>query len=387
MFSSRGSVPSEPNLLSLERSRLASRGVSLLDLTLSNPTRAGIFYDADGILGALADRTALVYEPEPFGPLPAREAVSRESAANGLPIEPSQIVLTASTSEAYAFLFKLLCDPGDEVLVPVPSYPLFEHLARFENVVPVAYTLGFDGSWFIDFDRLKSLISPRTRAILVVSPNNPTGSYLRYRELQQLAALGLPIISDEVFSSYSIARPLDAARSALQAEAPLVVTLSGLSKLAGLPQLKLAWILVHGTPPLLSEALRRLELIADAYLSPSAPVLRALPALLRLRQPSESQILERVRKNASHARSRFSDSPISALPVEGGWTSVLRLPRIQSEENWALGLLREASVITQPGYFYDFPEEAYLVVSLLAAEADFARGLDAIARHVEAIAC
>jgi aspartate/methionine/tyrosine aminotransferase len=385
MFSSRAFVPREPNPLSLERTRLAAAGVSLLDLTLSNPTLANVPYERDAILRALANPKSLEYEPVPFGPWFAREAISREMLARGFRVDPARIVLTASTSEAYSFLFKLLCDPGDQVLVPVPSYPLFEHLARFEGVMPVAYPLVFDGAWSIDFERLSQAIGPRTRAVVVVNPNNPTGNYLRRAELGKLEQLGLPIISDEVFSSYEVALPPDAVRSALEASQALVFTLSGLSKLAGLPQMKLAWTLAKGPPDLLAEALARLELIADAYLSPSAPVLRALPELLRLRLPSEQHIRERLSHNVSAATRAFANTSISVLPVEGGWSCVLRLPRVESEEAWTLGLLREQQLITQPGYFYDFAEEAYLVISLLVPEPDFMRGVQAITRHVERV--
>jgi aspartate/methionine/tyrosine aminotransferase len=382
MFSSRSAFPQEQNPLTLTLNALRSRGVPILDLTLSNPTRAGIAYDSDGILAALGNPAVLSYEPLPFGPLLARQAISQALRASSLGVPADRIVVTASSSESYSYLFKLLCDPGDEVLVPAPSYPLFEHLARFDAVTPVAYPIAFDGAWFIDFARLQSRIGARTRAVVVVSPNNPTGNYLTRPELAQLAELGLPVISDEVFAPYELARPANAARSALECADVPVFALSGLSKLAALPQMKIGWIAMNGPPAAVATALARLELIGDAYLSPSAPSLAALPELLRLGQVSSADIVERMRENAKTLAAVAAGASFSALPVQGGWSAVLRLPRIQSEERWVLGLLGEENVLTQPGYFYDFEDEPYAVVSLLTPPERFRDGLERIARHV-----
>jgi len=370
------------NAWTQEHLRARAGAEKLLDLTQSNPTEAGIPYERERILAALSDPRALRYRPDPLGLLSAREAISAEWKRRGVGVSPERILVTASTSEAYGLLFKLLCDAGDEILVPAPSYPLFEHLARFECVRAVPYTLGFDGAWFIDFERVRAATTEKTRAIVVVSPNNPSGNYLRRPELEQLAASGLPLICDEVFASYELCRPADAARSALETEATLVFALSGLSKLAALPQMKAAWLGVGGPGPSVAEALARLELMADAYLSVGAPVQLALPELLSARALAEGHILQRLKKNLAALERHAAGSPLSVLPVEGGWYAVVRLPRTESEEAWALGLLREQQVLAQPGYFYDFADEPFLVVSLLSDESDFEQGVERLVRHV-----
>lgn len=382
-FSERTRFEAEPNALSREIARRRACGAEILDLSRSNPTRAAVPYAEDAILQALAAPRSLVYEPEPFGPMVARAALAREWAARGFDVPAADIVLTASTSEAYTFLFKLLCDPGDELLVPAPSYPLFEHLCRFEAVVPVAYPLRFDGAWSIDLDAVRSRRSARTRAVLCVSPNNPTGQLVQKDELRALADLGLPLISDEVFGSYLLEPRASAVRSALEADGTLVFALSGLSKLAALPQMKLAWISMAGPASELHEARARLELVADAFLSPNAPVACALPELLAARATSERHVLARLRANLGRVRSRVAGSPLSVLPVEGGWYAVLRLPRTQSEEAWVLGLLADEGVLVQPGYFFDFAEEAYVVVSLLTPEAEFDVGIERLHAYVQ----
>lgn len=354
----------------------------MLDLTVSNPTRAGLAYDQAGILAAFCDERMLEYEPLPFGLQSARAAISRELLGGGVTVDPERVVVTASSSESYGYLFKLLCDPGDEVLVPVPSYPLFEHLARFEGVTPVAYPLGFDGAWFIDFERLLEKQSSRTRAIVVVTPNNPTGHYLTRAELERLAALGLPIIGDEVFAPYPISRPTSAVGSVLERDDVLTFALSGLSKLCGLPQLKLGWIAVNGPKKLVHSALTRLELICDSFLSPNQASLVALPELLRLGALTRAQILARLAENVGCLTSHTQHAAFSALPVEGGWSAVLRLPRTRSEEAWALGLLSDAQVLVQPGYFYDFEDEPYAVLSLLTPQGEFADGLGRLRDYV-----
>jgi alanine-synthesizing transaminase len=382
MFSTRSALAREINAFTAELAAVRARSEQLLDLSESNPTRAGVPYEAERILTALSDPRALAYEPDPRGLRSARQAIAEEWQRLGVSVSAERILLTASTSEAYGFLFKLLCDAGDEVLVPAPSYPLFEHLAGFESVRAVPYSLGFDGGWFIDFEALNRARSARTRAIVVVSPNNPSGHYLRRAELERLAELGLPLISDEVFASYALRRPSDAACSALDTERTLVFALSGLSKLAALPQLKSAWIGVGGPETAVCEALARLELIADAYLSVGAPVQLALPELLRARTSTEAHILARLRANLHVLERGVRNTPISMLPVEGGWYAVLRLPRTQSEEAWVLGLLREQRVLVHPGYFYDFGEEPFVVLSLLSPEAEFALGVTRIVEHI-----
>jgi hypothetical protein len=366
-FSSRSGVDLTPNPLAAALARFGDR--PLLDLTLSNPTRASIPYDGDAILSALARPGALVYEPAPFGLASAREAVAQDLSAHGPRVDPARVVLTASTSEAYAFLFKLLCDPGDEVLVPRPSYPLFEHLARLESVEAVPYRLAYDGAWHVDLPSVRAAISERTRAVVTVSPNNPTGSYLKTSELAEVAALGLPIVSDEVFARYPLRTDPARARSALEADPALVFALGGLSKLAALPQAKLAWMAVGGERARVEAALARLEVIADAFLSVAGPVQHALPALLTSRAVAEEAIRERTIRNAAWLASAVAGSAVSLLDAEGGWYATLRLPRTRDEQAWALAFLEQDGVHVHPGHFFDFDHEAYVVVSLLTPEA------------------
>jgi aspartate/methionine/tyrosine aminotransferase len=400
-FSRRTAVAREPNRLSLalERAR-ATADVRLLDLTVSNPTTAGLPYDEAAVLAAFADPRSLTYRPLPFGMESAREAVAQSYAEAGIALDPARVVLTASTSEAYGHLFKLLCDPGDEVLVPAPSYPLFDLLARFEGVTLVPYRLAYDGAWHIDRATVEAAVTSRTRAVLVVSPNNPTGSYLKRGELHALGRLGLPIVSDEVFAPFAL--KVDAAigdgaratsvlevggRDASERGAPLVFALNGLSKLAALPQMKLGWIAVGGSDRArVEEALARLELLADAYLSVGTPVQLALPALLRARGVTVSAIQARLATNLATLRAAVAGTPVSVLDVEGGWYATLRLPTIQTEEEWALALLEGDGVYVHPGHFFEFAEEAYLVVSLLTAEATLREGVARVVARVTATA-
>jgi hypothetical protein len=381
MLSSRSSFDLRVNAIAAAKARAGP----VLDLTESNPTRAGIPYETGAILGALAPPSSLVYEPTPFGLPSAREAVAREVGSRGPWGDPSRVLLTASTSEAYAFLFKLLCDPDDEVLVPTPSYPLFEHLARLECVRLVPYRLAYDGAWHVDLASVRSGMSRRTRAIVTVHPNNPTGSYLKRYELAALAGLGLPIVSDEVFASYALREDATRATSALEAgeAASLVFALGGLSKLAGLPQMKLAWIAVGGRPASIDPALARLELIADAFLSVGTPVQHALPTFLATRILTENAIRERARSNLAGIASAVRGSAVSLLDVEGGWYATLRLPATQSEEAWALTLLQKDGVYVHPGHFFDYGSEAYAVLSLLTPPAILLDGVRRIVDRVE----
>jgi hypothetical protein len=379
-FSSRSSFDLAHNELSTVLARRRAAGGEVLDLTESNPTRASLPYARDGILASLASPGALLYEPASFGLTSARETV-----AHHLGVPAGRVVLTASTSEAYAFLFKLLCDPGDEVLVPIPSYPLFEHLARLETVKAVPYRLAYDGAWHFDLDSVRAAVGPRTRAILLVTPNNPTGSYVKRTELAALAELGLPLVSDEVFAGYSLDDRIDAARAttALEAKGALVFALGGLSKLAALPQMKLAWITVGGEWAVVDPTMARLEIIADAFLSVGAPVQHALPALLESRAAVTAAIVSRTRDNLAFLRRTLEGKAASVLDVEGGWYATLRLPRIRGEEQWVLSLLEEDGVYVHPGHFFDFESEAYLVASLLTPEAVFREGIERLVARVE----
>jgi aspartate/methionine/tyrosine aminotransferase len=366
VFSSRLDWNFQTNRLSALR-KTKSR---VLDLTESNPTRAGLKYPGEEILDALADARGLGYDPEPRGLLSAREAVAQYYG--DVPV--SRILLTASTSEAYAYLFKLLCDPGDEILSPRPSYPLFEFLAGLESVRVVQYPLRYDGAWHIDFDALERAITPRTRAIVVVNPNNPTGSFLKKAEWARLQQLGLPILSDEVFSDYAFAPDESRVPSLTGAEGVLTFSMSGLSKIAALPQMKLGWIVASG--PGHEAALDRLELIADTYLSVATPVQMALPRLLDAGAVVRAQIVERTRANLALLK------PAKPLHVEGGWYAILQVPRTRSEEEWAIALLERHDVLVQPGFYFDFESEAFLVISLLTPPEVFAEGVRRIMEEV-----
>jgi alanine-synthesizing transaminase len=383
-FSLRSGIEREPNALGRKLAEFAESGRSLLDLTVGNPTALGLRHDAAAVLGALSSERVLAYEPEPFGPRFAREAVCDTFSELGCRANPEQVVLTASTSEAYAFLLKLLCDPGDEVLVPAPSYPLLEHLARFEAVQAKTYRLAYDGAWHIDFSSLARAIGPRSRAILVVNPNNPTGHFLDRAELGRLLEFGLPLISDEVFASYPLEAGPQRVRSVLEAGDGLVFALSGLSKLAALPQMKLAWIAAGGAPGAIREALARLELIADAFLSANAPALHALPTWLAMRQPLHAALSARLARNLETLTQALAASPVSRLRVEGGWYAVLRLPATDTDEGWMLGLLEETGVIVHPGYFFDFEGPPHAVVSLISDEGTFAEGIGRLVGYVAA---
>ncbi len=329
-YSSRLRWDLAPNRLTRLLDERRSAGAAILDLTESNPTAAGFAYPSDQILAALADPRALRYEPAAAGMPSARAAVSQYYSGR---VDPGRILLTASTSEAYAFVFKLLADPGDEVLVPRPSYPLFDYLAALDAVRVVQYPLAYHGTshgtWAIDFDALARSITPRTRAIVLVNPNNPTGSFLKRAELGPLVALcrehNLALISDEVFSDYALHpdQP-QLVRSLTEVTEVLTFCLSGLSKVAGLPQMKLGWIVTNGPTRERDQAFDRLELIADTYLSVSAPVQLAAPALLGLRTQLQNQILERVRANRAFVLSQIGPaSPWRLLETEGGWYAIL----------------------------------------------------------------
>jgi aspartate/methionine/tyrosine aminotransferase len=366
---------------------LERTGPPRCDLTLSNPTRAGL--DCANLLEIVARATtgAAAYAPQPFGLQSARCAVAERVFAGGAELAPDDVLLTASTSEAYGYLFKLLCDPGDAVLVPAPSYPLFEHLALLEGIQAVPYRLAYDGAWHIDGESLRSAVTERTRAVIAVSPNNPTGHYLAAEERAQLEALGLPLLVDEVFFEYGWRSGRRVrARELRSASAGLTFSMGGLSKLAGLPQLKLGWTAIDGPEPLRRAARERLELIADSYLSVGTPIQLALPELLASCGSATEWILARCRASLDKLSRALVGTPITLLAAEAGWSAVLRLPALLSEEAWVLGLLREQSVLVQPGWFYDFATEPYVIVSLLTSPDVFEEGIGRLLEHVTRIA-
>lgn len=351
----------------------------VVDLTRTNPTTAGFSYPESELRLALGSEGLALYAPEPLGLRSAREALASDWLRRGWPVAPDAIAMTASTSEAYSLVFKLFCDPGDEVLVPEPSYPLFDVLARLEGVRAVGYRLVYDGAWHIDQESLTQSRTPRTRAVVAVSPNNPTGSVLKPGELAALAAVELPLIVDEVFWPYVFGQH----HSALGAEAPLVLVLDGLSKRAGLPQIKLGWITLAGEPALVDQARDRLELINDNYLSANTPAQLALPELLNLGLRVEAQIADRCRQNLATLNRILAGSAAQPLTLEGGWSACLRLPDVLSDDEWALSLVSEAEVLVQPGWFYDFPRGSYLVASLITPPDAFAEGVRRLKSYVE----
>ncbi|MDE3168344.1 MAG: pyridoxal phosphate-dependent aminotransferase [Acidobacteriota bacterium] len=377
MFSSRFHWDFRPNRLTLALAARRAEEREVLDLTESNPTHAGLAYP-DDVTAAFSGAGLLAYEPAPAGAPAAREAVSEYYRARGCAVGIERILLTASTSEAYAYLFKLLADPGDEVLVPRPSYPLFEFLAAMENVTVRPYSLVYHGTWGIDLAGVEAAIGPRTRAIVLVNPNNPTGSYVKRAELDELArmcrARGIALVSDEVFSDYALTGDPRRVSTLAGVDECLAFSMSGLSKVAGLPQMKLGWIVASGPAAARREALEKLEWIADTYLSVGTPVQCAAARLLAAGEAVQRQIRERTARHLDFARNTLAGSPANLLHVEGGWYAILQVPRIRGEEEWALDLLARG-VLVQPGFFYDFESEAYLVVSLLTGPAIFQEGM------------
>ena len=381
MFSSRVPADLGPNPLAAAVERMRLSGSGFEDLTVSNPTAAGIDYPP-ALLAPLADPCALRYEPQPFGLPMARQAVAADYARRGLRVPPSNVVLTASSSESYAMLFKLLCDPGESVLVPTPSYPLFEHLTRLDNVHALPYATEYHGTWTIDLDHLRYTIDDTTRAILVVSPSNPTGAWLKRDELTALtelcAAHHLALIGDEVFCDYPIDPAPGAVRSVIERGDVLTISLGGLSKSVGLPQLKLGWMALNGPAALLQGALMRLELIADTYLSVSTPVQAAARAMLDEGPVIRKQIRQRVLQNYRLLQDGCLDRcpACQVLRAEGGWSAVVRIPRTMPEDEQVIRLLEEDHVLVHPGYFFDFPRDGYLVVSLLTRPDVFRSGVE-----------
>ncbi len=381
MFSRRVPALQGVNPLSrlIEEKRRA--GEPLLDLTESNPTRCGFAYDDEAILRGIARPASLVYDPHPQGLRTAREAIAGAYRSQGTAVEPDSLFLTSGTSEAYGHLFKLLADPGDDILVPVPGYPLLEVLTRLDGLRLVQYPLRDQRGrgWRIDLERLADSISTRARAIVVVSPNNPVGCFLKSDELAGIAAIcrrhGCALIVDEVFSGY--AKGPDAARvaTAVGHDAALTFVLDGFSKMLGLPQMKLSWIHVAGPAELRREAAERLGFVTDAYLSVGAPVMNAVPDLLAGREGLQAQIRGRLAENEELlARTLAPAAGVEVLPREGGWYAVVRLPESLSDESLALDLLSKDGVLVHPGYFYDFPSGSHLVLSLLPAVERFREG-------------
>jgi alanine-synthesizing transaminase len=402
MFSDRTDWKLTHNRLTAALEQARAGGAKILDLTVSNPTRAGLRYDEAAIRGALGSPRAIDYDPQPKGLRPAREAVAAyyRNEHGVRDFDAEKLILTTSTSEGYSYIFRLLCNPGDELLVPKPSYPLFEFLADLEDVKLVPYPLIYDHGWQMDFHSLEKAVTARTRGVVVVHPNNPTGSYVKAHELSELNAFcrkhALSLIVDEVFLDYPLhvgtaapGCPVERSSTALPTTSTmarrssftanqdvLTFTLSGLSKISALPQMKVAWIAVSGPPSETAPALARLEVIADTYLSMNAPLQWATPALLDQRKSLQRQLLDRVRANLTELdRQIAAQKSCERLAVEGGWYAVLRVPVTKSDEDLAIELLQKKSVLVHPGHFYDFPSDGYLVLSLITPKEEFADGL------------
>ena len=367
MFSRRADWSAAVNALTLAREERLRRGQPLLDLTVSNPTRVSLPYPLDELGDAMSRAARQPYDPQPHGIMSAREAVARE-----LNCDAMDIVITASTSEAYSFLFKLLCDPGDAVLTATPAYPLLEHLATLELIELHTFPLEFHRRWELHAERVREAMTSRTKAIVVVNPNNPTGSYARRDEQQALVSFGRPVISDEVFFEYPIAAGVGGATRFIGGGV-LTFTLGGLSKSAGLPHYKLGWIRVAG--PEKQRAMAALELIADNFLSVSTPVQQALPDLLRIGKTIRDTIRQRTKRNLDALRDALPSS-MTLLPIEGGWSAVLQVP--QTGQDLALSFL-ERGVMVHPGYFFDFEREGFIVISLLTEPRIFDEGVNRIA--------
>jgi len=411
MFSDRTNWKLAQNRFTTAVDELRASGTKILDLTVSNPTRAGFRFDEQAILGALASPLALDYDPQSKGLREAREAVAgyyRSEHGIG-DLNADQIILTTSTSEGYSFVFRLLCNAGDELLVPKPSYPLFEFLADLQDVRLVPYPLIYDHGWQMDFPSLQKAVTERTRGVVVVHPNNPTGSYVHAGEAEMLNSFcrehSLALIVDEVFLDYRLDPDVATSKDHVEKrtgrveknnghvgpaafgrlaerrasfagnQEVLTFTLSGLSKISALPQMKVAWVVTGGPHELRTAALARLEVIADTYLSMNAPIQWAVPVLLDQRKSVQSQLLQRVNVNLVEMdRQLAGQKACQRLCVEGGWYAILRVPVTRSDEDLAIELAREKGVLVHPGHFYDFPRDGYLVLSLITPLADFAKG-------------
>jgi alanine-synthesizing transaminase len=382
MFSDRSNWDQRPNSLSVLLQNKKSKGEAVLDLTVSNPTRIGLAYDFEEILAALSQPQSMLYEPDSRGLVQAREAIATYYAGHGEGVDLDAIFLTASTSEAYSILFKLLGNPGEEILIPSPGYPLLSYLACFEGLNAVSYPIRYDDrtGWSIDMDVLQALINPKTRAIVLVNPNNPTGSYVSRQELTALGMVcrdyDLALIVDEVFSDFMTSENPGRVRTAVNHSTSLTFVLNGLSKMVGLPQVKLGWIVVSGDPDRSAKALSRLEMMLDFYLSASTPAQHAAKRLLRQRQMIQRQMFSRIASNTGFLEKQIAEtSNIRSLIREGGWYAVIEISDAVSDEDRAVQLLDQDNTLVHPGYFYDFHRDGFLVVSLLPPVEMFRAGI------------
>jgi alanine-synthesizing transaminase len=377
MFADRTNWNLAANRLSAALAKHRSSGKPLIDMTASNPTECGFAYDEAAILKALSNPAVLAYEPDPKGLLAAREAIAGYYSAKGNVLSFDDIFLATSTSEAYSFVFRLLCNPADEILIPSPSYPLFDLLADIQDVRLVRYPVVYDHGWQVDFHELESVITSRTRGIIVVHPNNPTGHFTKLAELAKLNQIcstrGLALIADEVFLDYSLSQ--ESALTFAANSSVLTFTMSGLSKISGLPQMKVAWLVASGPPQLKTQALERLEVIADTFLSMNMPTQAATPTLLRQRESFQTQLIARVRANLAELdRQLATQEECTRLRIDGGWYALIHVPATRPDEDLAIDLLATKDVYVHPGHFFDFAAEGFLVISLITAERNFKEG-------------
>lgn len=387
MFSSRTNWNAAPNRLTrlLETKRL--KGEAVIDLTESNPTLCGFSYPDQDILAALTEPSVLVYHPEPKGLLGARRAIAEYYSTLNISVDPDHIVLTASTSEAYTFILRLLCDIGDEVIVPRPSYPLFEYLCQLTDVKLRQFRLAYDGEWHIDFESLQTELNQRTRAIILVHPNNPTGSYLKQDEFDRVRRIAVEhtcaVIVDEVFGPFAYGPDSRRANILSGNQEGLILSLNGISKLLGLPQFKLSWIVAAGNIAQVHDALKRLDVIADTYLSVNSPIQVALPKLFQHLPNTVEEIRARVLKHYELVRKVFAGSRVSVYRMEGGWYTILQFSKSKSDDEWAGELLTHLNILLYPGHFFNFEQDSCLVSSLLSPTNWFESALWNIRRFVE----
>ena len=386
-FSRRTNWPLTSNKLSLDLERLRSNKVSILDLTESNPTRCKFFYLQNNFLSSLSGEKNLQYSPASRGQLKARETICRYYAEKGSAVLPEQIFLTASTSEAYSYLFRLLVNPGEQVLFPSPSYPLFSFLGDLNDVCIDTYRLVYKNKWGVDLEGIEAIICEDTKALVMVNPNNPTGTFIHQEELERINALSqkhhFALISDEVFSDFAFNQDKNHL-SLVGNDQVLTFVLGGISKTLGLPQMKLSWIIVSGPKSLVEDAAARLEIISDTYLSVNTPVQNALPAWLRQRKVIQKEINGRIFQNFQFLKEQINAAPeCTLLEGEGGWYAVLSIPDSYSEEKWILAFLNKDHVAVHPGYFFDFETEAHIVISLLPPPSTFQDGIKRILDRIK----
>lgn len=407
LFSNRTNWHRQPNKLSELLHSLRNNGKQIVDLTVSNPPECGFDYPENEIISALSNPSSLHYEPNPRGLLTARETVCEHYQKKNIIINPSNTFLTASTSEAYSILFKLLCNPGDSVIVPKPSYPLFDYLAQLNDVQLQHYNLRYDGEWHIDIDSLKNCIieafAPvahqpsagndskigKIKAIVIVNPHNPTGMFVmtdEYRVIKEIAHYyNLAIIVDEVFIDYPFDDNERRITSTANENEVLTFTMNGISKMIGLPQMKLGWIIVSGQRSIVNEAIERLEIICDTFLSVNTPVQIALQRLFEHGKVIQQNILERIRSNYSTLKNKTFDTPCSVLTAHGGWYGIISVPRIKTDEEWSLQLLEKKGIYVHPGYFFDFDEDGHFVVSLLTERSVFKKAISVMVDYILAV--